>query len=138
MSLRRFVTVPIATLAVLATVLVAHATAPGATIKLAPNATLANPPYSVVVDIDYSCQPTSFAFGEVDIDQSQMIGGASGSRVDVFGFGQFNPTCDDKTHHASVVVSSFGGSFVPGSVGASAFVSGGATFASTSNELTIK
>lgn len=142
MSLRRFVIVPVATLGVLATVLVAHATAPGATMKIAPDATLVNPPTSVIVDIDYSCQPSSFSYGSVNVDQSQIIGGASGSRVDVFGFGYFQPVCDDKTHRASVVVTTntyyFGGSFAPGTASASAFVSSGVTFVNVSNEITIK
>jgi hypothetical protein len=141
MSLRRFVIVPVATLAVLASVLVAHATAPGATIKIAPNATLANPPNSVIVDVDYSCQASSFGFGNVSVDQSQMVGGASGSRIDVIAYGYFQPVCDDKTHHASVVASIyyfFGGSFVPGTASASAFVGSGTAYANTSNEITIK
>jgi len=140
MSVRRFALIPVAVLTVLATLLAAHAAAPGATIKLASNATLANPPNSVIVDIDYSCQPSSFGFGSVSIDQSQMTGGASGSRIDVFGSGYFQPTCDDKSHRASVVVSTYfgGGSFVPGSAGANAFVGSGVTYANTSNEITIK
>jgi hypothetical protein len=140
MPLRRFAPIPVAAFTVFATLLGAHAAAPGATIKLSPNAVLANPPNSVIVDVDYSCQPSSFSFGDVNVDQSQTTGGASGTRTDVFGSGYFQPTCDDKSHRASVVVSTFfgGGSFVPGSAGASAFVGSGVTYANTSNEITIK
>ena len=125
---------------ILATSLVARAAAPGDTIKLDSTGSLASPPNSVVVNVSYSCQPSQFAFGSVNIDQSQTVGGASGSRQEVFGFGSFQPTCDDKTHKAVVVVSTgfFGGSFVPGSAGASAFVASGAVFANTQIELSIK
>jgi hypothetical protein len=140
MSLRRFAIIPVAIFTVFATLLAAHAAAPGATVKLAPSAALANPPNSVIASVSYSCQPSSFGYGYVNVDQSQATGGASGSRIDVFGFGYFQPTCDDKTHRASVVVSTYfsGGSFVPGSAGASAFVGSGVTYANTSNEITIK
>lgn len=134
----RSVLIPVAVLAVLATALVAHAASAGATIKIAPSASLANPPNSVIVTVDYSCQPSGFNFGSVNIDQSQPVGGASGSRTDVFGFGNFQPTCDDKSHREVVVVSSFGGTFVPGTAGASAFVASGAVFANTTAEITIK
>lgn len=128
-----------AVMMVLATGLVAHAASAGATIKLSSNATLANPPSSVIVTVDYSCMPSSFSFGQVNIDQSQTTGPASGSRTDVFGFGSFQPTCDDKTHKAAVVVSTFDGSaFVPGTAGASAFVASGVVFANTSVEISIK
>ena len=130
--------VAVAIVAVLGTALVAHAASAGATIKIAPTAALANPPSSVIVSVDYSCVPSAFSFGQVTVDQSQPTGAASGGRVDVFGFGSFNPTCDDKTHHASVIVSTFQGSFVPGSAGASAFVAAGAVFAQASNEVSIR
>lgn len=135
---RLSVLIPAALVAVLATVLVAHATSPGATIKIEPTAALANPPTSIIVTVDYSCVPSGFSFGQVSVDQAQSIGAASGGSTDVFGFGSFNPTCDDKTHHAVVVVSSFGGTFVQGTAGASAFVGGGVTFANTSAEISIK
>ena len=128
----------LAVLTVLATALVAHASAPGATIKLGSNATLANPPSSVIMSVDYSCQPSAFSFASVNIDQSQPAGVASGSRVDVFGFGSFQPICDGKSHHATVVVTANFGSFTTGNAGASAFVASGAVFASTSTELSIK
>jgi len=128
----------IAILAVLATALAAHAASAGATLKIGPTATLANPPTSIIVSVDYSCVPSSFSFGQVEVDQSQPAGAASGSRTDVFGFGSFQPTCDDKTHHASVVVTSFSGSFIRGSAGASAFVASGAVFANAQNEISIK
>lgn len=130
--------VAIAIVAVLGTALVAHAASAGATIKIGPTAALANPPSSVIVSVDYSCLPSAFSFGQVTVDQSQTAGVASGGRVDVFGFGSFNPTCDDKTHHANVIVSAFGGSFVRGTAGASAFVSTGAVFAQASNEVSIR
>ena len=130
--------VSVAILAVVGTVLVAHAASAGATIKIAPTAALANPPSSVIVSVDYSCVPSAFAFTQVTIDQSQPGVAASGGRVDVFGFGSFNPTCDDKTHHANVVVTSFGGSFIRGTAGASAFISTGAVFAQASNEVSIR
>jgi len=127
-----------AILAVLATAVVVHAASAGATIKIAPAATLANPPTSIIVTVDYSCLPSQFSFGDVQVDQSQPTEAASGSRTDVFGFGSFQPTCDDKSHRASVVVTSFSGSFIPGSAGASAFVASGAVFAQTQNEISIK
>ena len=127
-----------AVLAVLMTTLVAHAASAGATIKIAPSAALANPPNSVIVGIDYSCVPSAFAFTQVTVDQAQPAGGASGGRIDVFGFGGFNPTCDDKTHHASVIVTAFSGTFVRGTAGASAFLGAGAVFAQASSEITIK
>jgi hypothetical protein len=132
-----------AILAVLSTTVVAHATSAGATIKLAPDAALANPPNSIVVTVDYSCLPSQFSFGAVQIDQSQPASVASGPRNDVFGFGSFQPTCDDKMHHDSVVVTAGfgffgGGTFVPGTAGATAFVSSGAVSAQTSSEITIK
>ena len=132
--------VSVGVLTILATTLVARAAAPGATIKLDSTATLANPPSSVIVTLDYSCQPSQFEFGQVEVDQSQVVGGASGSRTDVFGFGSFQPTCDDKSHRTTVVVTTFfgGGSFTSGSAGASAFVASGVTFANTSIELSIK
>jgi hypothetical protein len=84
---------------------------------------------------------STFSFGQVTVDQSQAIGGASGSRIDVFGFGSFQPTCDDKNHRADVVVSTdffSPGSFTRGSAGATAFVGSGVVFANTQNELNIK
>jgi hypothetical protein len=149
MFLRRFTDIAIkkprisllfiaAIVAVLGTSMVVHAASAGATIKLGPSGTLANPPNSVVVTVQYSCIPSQFNFGEVQIDQSQPVGPASGSRTDVFGFGGFQPTCDDKTHHDQVVVTAFGGSFVPGTAGASAFVGSGAVFAQTTAEISIK
>lgn len=138
LRMRSAIPVSTAILAVLATALVVHAASAGATIKLAPTATLANPPTSIIVSIDYSCQPSAFSFADVQVDQSQPAGAASGSRTDVFGFGSFQPTCDDKAHHASVVVTSFSGSFIQGSAGASAFVASGAVFAQAQNEISIK
>jgi len=128
----------VAILSVLGTTLVVHATSAGATIKIEPTATLANPPTSVIVVIDYSCLPSAFSFGQVTVDQFQSGSAASGGRFDVQGFGGFQATCDDKTHHASVIVTAFNGSFVPGTAGASAFVGAGAVFASTQNEVSIK
>src|SRR5215467_6949891 len=132
MTYRRLTALPVvaALAAVLATVVVVHAASAGATIKLNTNATLANLPNSIIVTVDYSCLPSQFSFGQVSVDQSQPVGVASGSRTDVFGFGSFQPTCDDKLHHDSVIVSTgfFGGTFVPGSAGASAFVASGAVF----------
>ena len=138
-----FVLIPLAVLTVLATALVARAATPGATVKLSPYASLANPPNSVIVSLDYSCLPSQFSFGSVSVDQSQIVGGASGARVDVFGYGNFTPTCDDKSHKANVVVSSFSfyggpGYFTPGSASASAFVASGAAYANTTAELSIK
>ena len=148
MSLRRLIPIdpkryPLlvtgAVAAMLATALVAHAASAGATIKVSSTAALANPPSSVIVSIDYSCLPSAFSFGQVTVDQSQATTPASGSRIDVFGFGSFNPTCDDKTHKANVVVSTFDGSaFVPGTAGVSAFVASGAVFAQAQNEVSIK
>jgi hypothetical protein len=134
----RSVLIPVAVLAVLATALVAHAASAGATIKIAPAASLANPPNSVIVTVDYSCLPSGFNYGSVSVDQSQPGGTASGGRTDVFGFGSFQPTCDDRSHRADVVVSSFGGAFVPGTAGAGAFVASGAVYSNTSNEISIK
>ena len=127
-----------ALLAAVATTLVVHAASAGATVKIGPTATLANPPNSVIVTVTYSCLPSSFSFGQVEVDQSQPGGTASGARNDVFGFGFFNPTCDDKNHRASVIVTAFGGTYVPGTAGASAFVGSGAVFASDQAEITIK
>lgn len=126
---------------VLATALVAQASAPGATIKLSPNAALASPPSSVIVSVTYSCQPSAFTFGGVSVDQSQTVSSASGSRIDVFGFGNFQPICDDRSHRADVVVStSFWspGTFIAGQAAASAFVYSGVVYANTTAELTIK
>lgn len=134
--------IPLAVLTVLATALVARAAAPAATIKLAPAAALANPPSTVIVSVDYSCQPSQFSYASVNVDQLQIVGGASGARVDVFGYGFFTPTCDDRSHKANVVVSSFGfygpANFTPGSASASAFVGSGAAYANTSAEISIK
>jgi hypothetical protein len=127
-----------AILAMLTTALAVHAASAGATIKIAPSATLANPPTSIIVVVNYSCLPSEFSFGQVEVDQSQPAGVASGSRTDVFGFGSFQPTCDDKTHRASVVVTSFSGSFISGSAGASAFVASGVIFANAQSEISIK
>lgn len=138
LRVRSSVLIPVAVVAVLATALVAHATSPGATIKIAPTAALANPPNSIIVTVDYSCLPSAFSFGNVQVDQSQSSGTASGGRTDVFGFGSFNPICDDKTHRAVVVVSTFGGTFVPGTAGASAFIDAGAVFANAQAEISIR
>jgi hypothetical protein len=80
------------------------------------------------------------AFYSARLDQSQSVSAASGSRIDVFGFGFFQPTCDDKSHKANVVVSSFfgGGSFTTGSAGANASVYSGAVYANSQVELNIK
>lgn len=123
---------------VLGTSLVARASSAGAMIKIAPAATLANPPTAVIVTVTYSCLPSQFGFGSVSVDQSQAATGASGSRIDVFGFGNFQPVCDDKAHRADVVVSAFGGTFITGTAGASAFVASGVVFANTQIELNIK
>jgi hypothetical protein len=131
----------LAALSVIATTVVARASSPGATIKLGPDAHLANPPSSVIVSVTYSCQPSAFfSYGNVSVDQVQTFGGASGSRIDVFGSGYFQPTCDDRSHRTDVIVSTFfyGGSFTPGTAGASAFVASGVTYANTQIELTIK
>ena len=130
--------VVVAVLAVLGTTLAVHAASAGATLKIGPTATLANPPQSVIVAVDYSCMPSAFTFGQVSVDQSQPGTAASPGRVDVQGFGSFQPTCDDKTHHASVIVTAFNGSFIQGSAGASAFVFSGAVFAQASNEISIR
>lgn len=135
--------VPVAAALLVAGGLAAEASPPGATVKVATNATLASPPSSVIVGIDYSCMPSQFSFASVSIDQSQFVGGASGSRVDVFGFGNFQPVCDDKSHHAEVVVSSFYGfygpsTFTAGGATASAFVASGAASAQTSAEINVK
>ena len=83
----------VAALAALAIGVVAHAASPAATIKIAPGAQLTNPPTAVIVTVDYSCLPSSNAFGSVNIDQSQAGNAASGGRFDVFGSGFFQPTC---------------------------------------------
>jgi len=158
MFLRRFVPIPlktnrvwvsllitIAVLTLLATTLVVRAAAPGATIKLGPSGKLANPANSVIVSVTYSCLPSQFSYGSVSNDQSQASGAASSSRVDVFGFGYFQPVCDDRSHKADVVVSTYdyyyygaGGTFKTGSAGASAYVYSGAVYADTQVELNIK
>jgi len=135
--------VPVLTILLVAGGHAVLASSPGATIKLAPKAALANPPSSVIVGVDYSCLPSQFSFGSVSIDQSQTTSVASGSRVDVFGFGNFQPVCDDKTHHADVVVSTWSwfyppSTFIPGGASASAFVGSGAAYANDSAEITIK
>lgn len=134
--------VPVALIAVVVTALAVQAASPGATIKPASNATLANPPTSVIVTVDYSCLPSQFSFGSVDVDQSQIVGGASGSRIDVFGFGEFQPVCDDRARKQDVVVTAEGfygpSTFEAGSAGASAFVASGAAFANAQVELNIK
>jgi hypothetical protein len=140
MKVRPRLSIPVlaAILAVLGTTLVVHAAPAGATIKIEPTVTLANPPTSVIVTVDYSCQPSLFSFGQVTVDQLQPGTAASGSRNEVTAFGGFSPTCDDKTHRASVVASAFGGSFIPGPANASAFVGSGATFAQAQNEVSIR
>lgn len=120
------------------TLVVVNAASAGATIKIGPTATLANPPNSVLVTVDYSCLPSQFSFGEVQVDQAQSGPPASGSRTDVFGFGSFQPTCDDKDHRAVVIVTAFSGSFTKGTAGASAFIDSGAIFANASNEISIR
>ena len=130
--------VVVAVLAVLGTTLAVNAASAGATLKIEPTATLANPPQSIIVNLDYSCLPSAFSFGDVQVDQSQPGTAASPGRVDIQGFGFFQPTCDDKTHHASVIVTAFNGSFIRGSAGASAFVGAGAVFAQASSEISIR
>jgi hypothetical protein len=131
-----------AVLTLVATALVAHASAPGATIKIAPNAALANPPNSVIVSVTYSCVPSNYTYGFVAVDQLQAAPVASGSRGDVFGFGNFQPVCDDRSHRADVVVSSAWwwnpGTFTTGRAGVNASVYSGVVYASTSAEVTIK
>jgi hypothetical protein len=127
-----------AILAVLATALVAHAASAGASIRIGSNAALANPPTSLIVSVDYTCLPSSFSFGQVEVDQLQPGGAASGSRNEVFGFGSFQPICDDRSHRDQIVVTSFSGSFIPGTAGASAFIASGAVFANASSEISIK
>lgn len=130
-----------AVLTLVATALVAHASAPGATLKIAPNAALANPPNSVIVSVTYSCVPSNYTYGFVSVDQLPAAPVASGSRDDVFGFGNFQPVCDYKSHRADVVVSSSWwnpGTFTTGPAGASASVYSGVVYASTSAKVTIK
>lgn len=135
--------VPAAALVVAAGSIAVHASSAASTVKLAPNASLANPPNSVIVGVDYSCMPSQFSYGSVNVDQSQSTGAASGSRIDVSGFGNFQPVCDDKAHHAEVIVSSWSwfyppSSFIAGPASASAFVGSGAAYANTSAEIAIK
>lgn len=133
--------VPVAAGLVAAGALVAEASAPAASIKLANNAALANPANSVIVHVSYSCMPSQFTYGGVNVDQSQVVGGASGTRIEVFGFGNFQPTCDDKSHQADVVVTTgwwYGGSFTTGAASANAYVYSGATGAQSQAEINIK
>jgi hypothetical protein len=134
---RTSVLLSLVVLALLAAGVAAHAASPAATIKIAPGAALANPPTAVIVTVTYSCLPSAYTFGNVNLDQSQTGSSASGGRFDVFGSGYFQPVCDGKTHRANVVVSSFEGAFVRGVAGASASVDSGAVSASTQAKVKI-
>jgi hypothetical protein len=103
------------------------ASAPAATIHIVNQANL-QPDGSVSLTVVYSCTPPAFGQGQVFVSVQQPVG--------VFGFGSLFPAaCDDKSHHATLVVSP--GPFHPGSATAQAFVSS-AAFAQTQAEVKVK
>jgi hypothetical protein len=103
------------------------ASAPAATIHIVNQANL-QPDGSISLTVVYSCTPSAFGPGFVSAFVQQPVG--------VSGSGSLFPaTCDDKSHHATLIVSP--GPFHQGSATAQAFVEG-AAFAQTQAEVKVR